>query len=99
MTGERVVVRVGTDDSGGELLVADGYLRPGSAVAGEHVHPAIEERFTVVRGRVGFRIDGASRSRSRDSACTCRPGRCTTGGTRAMKRRTSLSRSAPLPGS
>jgi quercetin dioxygenase-like cupin family protein len=58
VTGERVVVRVGTDDSGGELLVADGYLRPGSAVAGEHVHPAIEERFTVVRGRVGFRIDG-----------------------------------------
>ena len=24
---------------------------------GEHVHPAIEESFTVVRGRVGFRID------------------------------------------
>ena len=58
VTGERVVVRVGTDDSGGELLVADGYLKPGSAVAGEHGHPAIEERFTVVRGRVGSRIDG-----------------------------------------
>jgi len=58
VTGERVVVRVGTEDSGGELLVVDGYIQPGGAVTGEHVHPTIEEWFTVVRGRVGFRIDG-----------------------------------------
>ena len=58
VTGERVVVRVGTEDSAGELLVADAYVRPGGAVAGEHVHPAIEEYFTVVCGRVGFRLDG-----------------------------------------
>jgi quercetin dioxygenase-like cupin family protein len=58
VTGERVVVRVGTEDSGGELLVVDGYIKPGGAVTGEHVHPIIEEYFTVVRGRVGFRIDG-----------------------------------------
>ncbi len=58
VTGERAVVRVGTEDSGGELLVIDGYIEPGGAVTGEHVHPAIEESFTVVRGRVGFRIDG-----------------------------------------
>jgi quercetin dioxygenase-like cupin family protein len=58
VTSERVVVRVGTEDSGGELLVVDGYVKPGGAVTGEHVHPAIEENFTVVRGRVGFRIDG-----------------------------------------
>jgi quercetin dioxygenase-like cupin family protein len=58
VTGERVVVRVGTEDSGGELLEIDAYVRPGGAVTGEHVHPAIEEYFTVVRGRVGFRING-----------------------------------------
>lgn len=58
VTGERAVVRVGTEESGGELLVADLYVRPGGAVAGEHVHPNIEESFTVVRGRVGLRIDG-----------------------------------------
>jgi len=58
VTGERVVVRVGTEDSGGELLVVDGHIKPGGAVTGEHVHPAIEETFTVVSGRVGFRIDG-----------------------------------------
>lgn len=58
VTGERAVVRVGTEDGDGDLLVADLYVRPGGAVTGEHVHPVIEERFTLLRGRVGFRIDG-----------------------------------------
>jgi quercetin dioxygenase-like cupin family protein len=58
VTGERVVVRVGTEDSGGEVLEIDAYVRPGGAVTGEHVHPAIEEYFTVVRGQVGFRLNG-----------------------------------------
>jgi hypothetical protein len=38
--------------------VADLYIRPGGAVVGEHVHPSIEERFTVIRGQVGFSVDG-----------------------------------------
>ena len=58
VTGERGVVRVGTVESGGELLVSDLYVRPGGAVVGEHVHPIIHETFTVVRGQVGFRVDG-----------------------------------------
>lgn len=58
VTGERAVVRIGTEQTDGELLVADLYIRPGGAVMGEHVHPAIEERFTVLRGQVGFRLSG-----------------------------------------
>lgn len=58
VTGERAVVRVGTEETGGERLVVDLYVRPGGAVAGEHVHPVIEETFTVVGGRVGFRVAG-----------------------------------------
>ena len=58
VTGERVVVRVGSEESAGDLLVADLYVRSGGAVAGEHVHTRIEEWFTVRNGRVGFRIDG-----------------------------------------
>jgi quercetin dioxygenase-like cupin family protein len=58
VTGERGVIRVGTDATGGELLVVDLYIRPGGAVIGEHLHPAMEERFTMLRGRVGFRIAG-----------------------------------------
>jgi len=58
VTGERAVIRIGTDETGGELMVLDLYIRPGGAVMGEHLHPAIEERFTVLRGRVGFRLSG-----------------------------------------
>ena len=58
VTGERVVVRAGTEDTGGGHLVVDLYVAPGGAAAGEHVHQDIEETFTVVRGRVGFRLDG-----------------------------------------
>ncbi len=58
VTGERAVVRVRTEDTGGELLVAELFVRPGGAVAGEHVHPSIHEWFTVLEGRVGFRLDG-----------------------------------------
>ena len=58
VTGEWGVARIGTEETGGELLVADLYIRPGGAVMGEHLHPAIEERFTVLRGRVGFRLSG-----------------------------------------
>ena len=58
VTGEHVIVRVGTEETDGQLLVVDAFVRPGGAVTGEHVHPAIDERFTVVRGRIGVRIDG-----------------------------------------
>ncbi len=57
VTGERAVVRVGSAESGGELLVADLHVRPGGAVMGEHLHPRMEESFTVVRGRLGYRLD------------------------------------------
>jgi uncharacterized cupin superfamily protein len=39
-------------------MVADLYFRAGAAVMGEHIHPAIEERFTMLRGKVGFRVAG-----------------------------------------
>ena len=42
MTGERAVVRVGSEDGGDpERSVVDLYVRPGGAVAGEHVHERI----------------------------------------------------------
>lgn len=62
VTGERVIVRVGTEESTNGWIVNDLYVRPGGAVTGEHVHPTIIERFTVQRGQVGFRIDGRESS-------------------------------------
>jgi quercetin dioxygenase-like cupin family protein len=57
VTGERLVVRVPPRQSNGHLLVVDLYLRPGGA-AGERVHPATTETFTVVRGELGLRHGG-----------------------------------------
>jgi hypothetical protein len=44
VTGEPEMVGIGTDQTGGELLVVDLYIWPGGAMIGEHRHPAIEER-------------------------------------------------------
>ena len=48
VTGERAVIRIGTDTTGGERLVVDLYVQPGGAVMGEHFHPRMEERFTML---------------------------------------------------
>ena len=58
VTGERGVVRVPPTEANGHLLVVDLYLRPGSKVAGEHVHPVTTEAFTTVRGRLAVRHHG-----------------------------------------
>ena len=58
VTGERAVIRIGTDTTGGERLVVDLYVQARGAVMGEHFHPKMEERFTVLRGQVGFRLAG-----------------------------------------
>jgi cupin domain len=51
-------VRVPPDPANDQLLVVDLYLRPGGAVAGEHLHPSSTETFTVVRGRLNVPHDG-----------------------------------------
>jgi quercetin dioxygenase-like cupin family protein len=56
--GDRFVVREGSEDTGGERLVGDLYIRPGGAVAGKHVHAYITERFEVLAGTVRFHKDG-----------------------------------------
>jgi len=58
VTGERVVIRVGTAESRGERLEVDLYLRPGARVAAPHHHPGLRESFTVASGRVGLMLDG-----------------------------------------
>ena len=56
--GDRFVVREGSEDTGGERLVGDLYIRPGGAVAAKHVHSYITERFEVLAGTVRFHVDG-----------------------------------------
>lgn len=60
VTGERFVIRLGTHETGGERLIVDIYVRPGGAVAVEHIHPTLDETFTILKGRVGIAIGGES---------------------------------------
>jgi quercetin dioxygenase-like cupin family protein len=54
VTGEFGYLRLGTDETHGSLIVADLRVRPGGAVLGAHYHPTIDERFTVLQGKIGF---------------------------------------------
>jgi quercetin dioxygenase-like cupin family protein len=74
VTGERGIVIEGTDEIGGERIVAEVHVRPGGAVAGEHLHPDIEESFDVVRGTVGFRVDGRESTGGPGTSVTIPPG-------------------------
>jgi quercetin dioxygenase-like cupin family protein len=58
VTGEYGYIRIGTEETNGELLVADLRIRPGGAISGEHFHRTITERFTVVSGKIGYKLGG-----------------------------------------
>jgi quercetin dioxygenase-like cupin family protein len=58
VTGERAIIRTGTAETYGERIVCELWIRPGGAVVGEHSHPGIIEKFTVLEGVVGFSIQG-----------------------------------------
>jgi quercetin dioxygenase-like cupin family protein len=56
ISGERIVIRQSGAETGGRLLSFDLFLPPGGHVPAGHVHPVQEERFTVVTGRMRFRL-------------------------------------------
>jgi quercetin dioxygenase-like cupin family protein len=56
VTGERLVFRQTSAETGGEAVVVETYVKPKGFVAAAHVHAAQEERFQVLRGSVGFKI-------------------------------------------
>jgi len=56
ISGERIVIRQSGAQTGGRLLAFDLFLPPGGHVPAPHVHPVQEERFTVVGGRMRFRL-------------------------------------------
>lgn len=55
VTGEYGYIRIGTEETNGQLMVTDLRVRPGGAVLGAHIHPTIDERFTVLAGEIGYR--------------------------------------------
>jgi mannose-6-phosphate isomerase-like protein (cupin superfamily) len=56
VTGERLVFRQTSRETGGEAVVIETFVRPNGFVAAAHVHPSQEERFQILRGSVGFKL-------------------------------------------
>lgn len=54
LSGERIMILA--DDPGSDALVWELRLAPGGRVPSSHAHPRQEERFTVVEGRMRFRV-------------------------------------------
>jgi mannose-6-phosphate isomerase-like protein (cupin superfamily) len=58
VTGERMVFRKTSRETGGEAVAIECYVQPHGFVAAAHVHPSQEERFEVLSGTVGFKVGG-----------------------------------------
>jgi quercetin dioxygenase-like cupin family protein len=61
VTGERIVFRRRSRDTGGEFLEMSLVLGPSGFVAAEHVHPNQEERFEISGAPAMFRVAGQER--------------------------------------
>jgi quercetin dioxygenase-like cupin family protein len=61
VTGERIVFRKRSRDTGGELMEMTLYLAPEGFIAAPHVHPNQEERFEVSGAAVMFKVAGEER--------------------------------------
>jgi quercetin dioxygenase-like cupin family protein len=58
VTGERLVFRKTSAETNGEAVVLECFVQPTGFVATAHVHPGQDERFEVLKGKVGFKLDG-----------------------------------------
>jgi quercetin dioxygenase-like cupin family protein len=61
VTGLRTVFRKTTQETGGQLLQVDWIGDPGWTTGPDHVHPRQEERFEVLSGKLGLRVEGVER--------------------------------------
>jgi mannose-6-phosphate isomerase-like protein (cupin superfamily) len=57
VTGERLIFHQTAADTNGEYVLVEADLPPDAPVASAHVHPYQSERFKVLAGKVGFKID------------------------------------------
>ncbi|MDW5598241.1 cupin domain-containing protein [Conexibacter stalactiti] len=60
-TGERLKWLVTSEESGGELVRAELWIRPGGGAAGQHVHRDGDEHVQLLAGRMELRIGRARR--------------------------------------
>jgi quercetin dioxygenase-like cupin family protein len=70
VTGERAVVLRGDEDAPDQPMLVHLRVGPGGAVAGEHLHPALQERFLVLDGELETKVDGRRRTLREREAVT-----------------------------
>ena len=58
VTGEVLIFHRTAEETGGESVLVEVIVRPHGFVAAAHVHPFQTERFEVLEGRLGLRVDG-----------------------------------------
>ncbi|HEV3229017.1 MAG TPA: cupin domain-containing protein [Solirubrobacteraceae bacterium] len=73
-TGERIVFRRTTAETGGELLEFDQLWPRKGLRTPEHVHPEMEERWEVLEGTALFRIGGVERTARTGDVIVAAPG-------------------------
>jgi mannose-6-phosphate isomerase-like protein (cupin superfamily) len=56
LSGEQIVIRRTSEQTDGEVLDWELLLEPGGKVPSSHAHPLQEEIFTVLAGRMRFRV-------------------------------------------
>jgi uncharacterized cupin superfamily protein len=75
VSGEGVVVLRGDEDAApGQSALAHLTVKPRGAVSGEHAHPRITERFAVLSGTLGTRLNGVERVLQVGEEATALPG-------------------------
>jgi quercetin dioxygenase-like cupin family protein len=74
VTGEVLIFHRTSRDTGGEAVVVETIVRPGGFVAEAHIHPHQSERFEVLEGRLGLRVDGEERVAGPGEVATVAPG-------------------------
>jgi mannose-6-phosphate isomerase-like protein (cupin superfamily) len=68
VTGERIVFRETSHETGGRRVVFDTYVAPGGFVAATHLHPYQVELFQVISGRLGMELGQARLELTSDEA-------------------------------
>src|SRR4051794_19067656 len=58
VTGELGILLKSPFEGSDTSLDVELHVQPGGAVAGEHIHHNLDERFKVKAGRIGFRLNG-----------------------------------------
>src|SRR5215471_10863549 len=58
VTHDRVIFRVTAQETNGAFVAIDDFLLAGYISPPEHVHPRQQERFEVISGSLGVRING-----------------------------------------